>query len=325
MTTTPQGLREKYWYDHPTWAAEVRPKLAPLPTPQQMQALGKMGTARYLMARHQAIELAKTDPLWHGFVPPVWELAWRILDVPWVDPEAAEKTRQALGMAKPRRVLLANGANRAGKTEFAACTCGRFLWPVIRKNMTPATVERMTKMMAKPRNVYCFLSTEKDSRDRQQPYMLRYMPAHMRALACSKNGFKEGSTASIKYSVKNGFADDLFVTPDGSKCDFRNYAAFSRDPGTVEGIEADVIWPDELASAELLETLRGRIATRGGILIPTFTPINGYSPAVRMFYQGSHAVLKSPAFLLPEDGGAPDLEAAMYTEDVIWRLEQGAS
>lgn len=284
-----------------------------------MQRLGRERLNKVLQARELALKLERVDPLWHGWVAPVWVLSWALLDVPWVDPELAAAIRRNLGFQKPLRVLVANGANRAGKSRWAACTIGRYLWPTITPSMTPATVDRMKAFMERPRNTYCFQTTEKDSRDRQQPLLVEYMPPAIRAAACSKKGFKSGNVGDIRYSVKNGFPDSLFVTPDGSRCDFRNYAAYSHDPMSIEGIEADAIWADEPNQAELIKTLKGRITTRNGILVPTFTPIHGYTPAVRMFYASSRPVMESPAFLLPADGGEPDLEAAMYVEDLVWR------
>lgn len=312
----------KYWYDHDTAKFRVRPGIAPLPTQAQIKALGSEAIGKYLIARKGALDNMLADPLWSGWYPPIWHLAWAIMDAPWTDPERNARIRARLGMKKCARILWILGANRGGKTEFAACTCGRFLWPQINpKKMTPATVARMKQLQSKPRNVYCFHATEKDSADRQQPLFIRYMPPPYRSMVVGlKQGYKEGNVANIKYSVKNGFSEGLFVTPDGSKCDFRNYAAFSHDAGSVEGIEADIIWADELANSELLSTLKSRIAQRDGVLVPTFTPVNGYSPAVRMADQSSTVAMDSPAFLLPEDGLEPAVESAMYTEDVIWRL-----
>lgn len=285
--------------EHPTWVHGVRPRIAALPHASTFLAWGKERSLQYLAAREEALRLEREDPLWNAWEPPTWTLWDCLLAVPWVDTALAQEVRLALGFQKPVRVLLINGANRGGKSEYAARTVARIAWKDGKKN------------------VYAFQATEKDSRDRQQPLFLKYMPKAFRAAATSKGGFRSGSTGYIKFTMHNGFTDNLFVTPAASKVDFRNY---SQQKENHEGIEADAIWCDELASAELIETLKGRITTRNGLLLLTFTPIYGYTPAVRMFYQSAVPVMESPAFLVPDDEGEPDLEAAMYVEDVIARI-----
>jgi hypothetical protein len=66
----------------------------------------------------------------------------------------------------------------------------------------------------------------------------------------------------------------------------------------IEGGDCDLIWCDELVPLSWIETLRYRLVTRAGILLITFTPIEGYSPAVKEFLDGARTVLEAPAELL---------------------------
>ena len=53
----------------------------------------------------------------------------------------------------------------------------------------------------------------------------------------------------------------LAILPNGSRCRFMSY---SMDPKALEGAELDLCWCDELVPPDFLETLRFRLATRGG-------------------------------------------------------------
>jgi phage terminase large subunit-like protein len=78
---------------------------------------------------------------------------------------------------------------------------------------------------------------------------------------------------------------------------FRNY---SQDISTIEGGEIDIAWCDELVPIDFLETLRFRLLDRNGVLIVTFTPIEGYSPVVKDYLTGARTVTAVDAELLPK-------------------------
>jgi phage terminase large subunit-like protein len=150
------------------------------------------------------------------------------------------------------------GGNRAGKTEWAA--------------------KKVIKtLMEKPgARVWCLHTTSQSSVQMQQNVVWKYMPKEFR-------GLKKNKVTNIQYSQKNGFSDNTFILPNTSQCFFMNY---SQDRDVIEGGEVDLVWCDELVPLDWIETLRYRIVTRGGKLIVTFTPINGYSPVVKEYVAG---------------------------------------
>jgi len=170
--------------------------------------------------------------------------------------------------------LLILGGNRAGKTEFAA----------------KLVVETL---VSKPKSVvWCLHSSLPSSVEIQQPFIRKYLPPSWRDVG------KKGTTTNISWTDKNGFSDQVFVTPDGSRCRFLNY---TQNISVLEGGECDLIWADELIPLEFLQTLRFRVTTRFGKILITFTPVRGYSPVVKEFISGARTVKSLPAPLLEQD------------------------
>jgi hypothetical protein len=171
-----------------------------------------------------------------------------------------------------QREILITGGNRASKTEYAA-----------RK-----TIEVL--LGKEKARVWCLQTTEPNSVEMQQSAVFKYVPPELRNV-------KKGQVVNISYSQKNGFSENKFIMPNGSECIFRNYA---QDITVVEGGDCDLIWADELIPLSWIETLRYRLVTRGGILLVTFTPIEGYTPAVKEFMDGARTVKSGWAELLQE-------------------------
>lgn len=190
---------------------------------------------------------------------------------------------------------------------YSARTVSRILWG------KPDEERRVKKV------VHVFGPTQQRAREMQMPKLHYYMPEPYRSACKGGKTFKMGD-GYIKYlGERGGFTDDIFSTPWGSYCAFKFY---SQGEDIHEGGAQDAIWCTELVSAELVTKLQRGLADRNGFMILDFTPINGYSPAVRLAMNGAVPALESPAFLVPEDGGEPDVEAAMYVEDVVWRIRQ---
>jgi len=154
--------------------------------------------------------------------------------------------------------LLISGGNRSGKTEYAA------------KYAMKTLVEKEGS------RAVCFHTTHMSSLQNQQPIIYKYLPIEYRRKIKS-------TVANVSYSVKNGFTENTFILPNKSQCWFMHY---SQDRRTVEGLEADLIWADELLPMDLLETLRYRLVTRAGKMIVSFTPIEGYSMTVKDMISG---------------------------------------
>lgn len=169
--------------------------------------------------------------------------------------------------------VLILGGNRASKSDYAA------------KRV-------MEKLMSKPNiRAWCFQTSEQNSVEMQQSVLWKYLPLEWR-------GAKKNVVTNISYTQKNGFSENNFVCPNGSQCWFRNYM---QDIRTIEGGEVDVIWADELVPQNWLQTMRYRLVTRGGILIVTFTPIDGYNATVKEYLAGAKTLQDAPAPLLGDE------------------------
>jgi phage terminase large subunit-like protein len=189
------------------------------------------------------------------------------------EPDIWKKTDKL--WAKNKEVLMLGG-NRAGKTEYAAKLAIR-------------------KMLEKPgARIWCFQTNDSNSVEMQQPAVFKHVPSEYR-----QGQKKKDKVFNLSYSQKNGFSEGTFIFPNSSQCFFRHY---SQDIKSIEGGEVDFAWCDELVPEEWLETIRFRLVTRGGILLVTFTPIEGYTPTVKRYMQGCKTLESVPAPLL---GGAP--------------------
>jgi phage terminase large subunit-like protein len=147
----------------------------------------------------------------------------------------------------------------------------------------------------------------------QQPLMHKYIPPELKI----KKELRT-STAYIKYAMKTGFSDNRFILPNRSDCSF---LAYEMDRATVEGGNVDVINPDELVPSDWVETMMLRIAEKAGIMIITFTPVQGYNDTVKMFLDGAKTVKDSIGFALPKDGGDPDIARALgLSQEEVQRL-----
>ena len=184
------------------------------------------------------------------------------------EPECWQDARRLLREGDDLLIL---GGNRSSKSEFAA----KYVNEVI--EVEPA------------RNVWCFQANERASIERQQPVVFRYLPQEQRRLG------KRGMITYVKYSLATGFSDGRFVKPNSSYCRFMNY---SMESTSFEGMELDGAWCDELVPPDLLDTLRFRRTSRGGFILVTFTPIEGYSVTVKQYLEGARVIESRPAPLL---------------------------
>jgi phage terminase large subunit-like protein len=175
------------------------------------------------------------------------------------------------------KILLIMGGNRSGKSRYAA-------WKL------------MQTLCSEPgKRAWAFQTTGPNSIEMQQPYVHEYIPAEWKTA-------KKGQITDISYRRKTGFSESTFILPNESQCWFRNYA---QDITTIEGGEVDMIWFDELVPLDWVETAYYRLVTRNGLMVITFTPIEGYSPTVKDFLQGAKTIRSSDADLLPIDPANP--------------------
>lgn len=272
--------------DHPT---------LPLPSREVMAARGYEWTLDALQKREQAIEAEEQDPYRYGYEPPVWYLLDCLYGFPWVPEADAKRVRERLGFAEPCQVVLVNGGNRAGKSEYAAKRCMRIL------------------QEKKKARAWAFHSNNQMGVEYHHPLFWKYLPREQRRQVKSE-------TEYLSFTLKNGFSDNKLVLHNASELSFRNY---EQDVSTIEGGECDFIWADELCPPEWARALEMRVATRGGKLLLTFTPVAGYTPLVAEFREGATCVFDAAGFLMPLDvEGKPDQARAMRVQDVVRDLFQ---
>ena len=293
----------------------------------------KVALDKLLRMRATSLDLEDRDPLRHGYEPPIWHVCDALLGLPYCydrgflkkcrkafledagrqTPDAGpektdrevwdmfcERMRKHLGYERPVKMLLIMGGNRAAKSEYAAKRC--------------------MMMVAEKENARIYamhMSDPRSVRD-QQPLFWKYMPPEWQIQTA-------GLTAYIKYKKKTGFSENSFITPNGSEAAFLNY--MQNKDTALQGMEADLVAPDELIPADWVEDLMLRLATRAGKGILTFTPINGYTPTVKIFCDGATVAKSIPAYLCPRDGGEPDEARALHLEQEqyveLWKAVDG--
>jgi hypothetical protein len=287
-----------------------------LPAPGMMEIQAEMarngGTAeealrRLLDMRENVIEAEEADPLRYGYEPGIWHVCDALIDFPFcndrnfikelrkrtdqtdrTDGQVWEwfkvKMRQVLGFVQAVTMLLILGGNRSSKTQYAA---KRTMMLLTQQEDARAAVFQMSN----PRSI-----------EEQQPVIWDHFPPEWK-------GPIRTTKAYIKYTQKNGFAGESFILPNNSDCFFKNY---SQERSTaLEGMEKDFLWPDELVPADWVETMMLRLATRDGHGVITFTPVNGYTPTVKMFCAGAKEARTCRGYLLPKDGGEKDEAGAL--------------
>ena len=278
---------------------------------EQVEAL----YTKALMLWEDACKDEAADPIRKGWEPPIWKVCDALLGLPlfdtafgrkigerfgWTWWEWSEALRlKLLGKSRRLRVLLISGANRSGKTEYAAKRTNQVL------SLFPNEI------------AWCYAQNNDNSIEIMQPALYRHLPAELKA------GGKDikSKTAYIKYSKHNGFTDNRYILPNGSMASLRNY---SQKEETLEGSALKWVWADELIPPNFQKTLEGRIGDREGWMVDTFTPIRGWSATVNMFMQESEIVKACTAFLLPLDKGAPDTARAFgfgseAERDAAWK------
>ena len=292
----------------------VRDEAVILATAREMRCSFRDAYMHLLDEREAVIAGMESDPLQRGWEPPIWAVADALLGLDLNRPEWkakteirgqrsdgseyiiregleweewAERLRSLYGFEKPVQVLWASGANRSSKSTWAS----------------KRTVEVM--LSKEGAVVWCLDRTGPISIDHQQAWTHGFLPSDIRAKKAIKS-----QLAYVNWSSQNGFTGQKFTLPGVlSKCLFMNYM---QEKMLVEGGEIDWCYCEENVAPDWLETIRGRVGGgRKAKVTVAFTPINGWNGTVNLFMQNAVVVKSSPAFLLPADGGEPDVVRAL--------------
>lgn len=259
--------------------------------------------------RKRTIANRNEDPYRYGWEPEVWrETDWRI----------AELRCQFPG--EPI-IVAALGGNGSSKTWYAA------------KRTAMAMVENHDWL------VWQFALEEKTSRETPQRYTYRSLPTEYRT---ETGKLKKGASTKLAYNEANGFTDNTFSL--GNKCRL-NFIFYNSNIKALEGPRPDFAWADEEIPKQWIETVMGRLITKAGfsralvprlrealaaraagdpaayerllrplvpsllqgVLLITFTPRSGYTPAVGLLVNDAVTVHEVPAEILPRmKEGQPD-------------------
>ena len=250
-----------------------------------------------------------TDPYRQGFKLPHWRQARWILGLGSPrTPEALEVIREdwkaapffASFAAEMQEALMAPlpaelmerafsiwiglGGNRATKSELCA-------WLGVESAMrVPNTT------------TFCVAETLETSRKTQQGLIWKYLPIEFKKLNRRSDG---RGIFKIDYSLANGFglAVPKLVLPNGSQIVFTTY---NQEPakqleGTTLGSKsgrAVGMWLDESATTGWFDAGRRRCGYSGAVLLWSFTPVHGMTPAIKDAVGVARTLVSFPAELL---------------------------
>lgn len=280
--------------------------------------------AQLAALRERTIQAQRDNPYRFGYEPEIWLVAKMLLrsvkpnameaaqvrrqyGLDWE--EAAAKVRRALGFAHPVGEMLIMGANRAGKTDFAAKLA-------------------METCMEGGKSVAVGFQSLPTGKKVQEPRLWHYMPNEYKArnVALKKN---KDVNEHISYTKQNGFAGSKITFGNGSDVRFISY---EMDSGaTIEGMSLNLVWLDEEFPMEFLKATRFRTADTRGVMLCTFTPVKGYTPVVADYLKDIEVTRWHTAWMLPKDGLAAmpwkelGLDENEYTQLGTWRNEGAQS
>lgn len=265
----------------------------PLPDAAQAAALlaqpeGEAALIKLYADREELIRLEAQDPLRHGYEPTSWkradaQIGWDA----WLGLPSGTLT-------PGHSEMLLLGGNRSSKTEY----------------MCKRAVQLLVK---RPRSRVLILhTTDKTSLRDHHPTIYKYLPPEWKTLPKSR-------VTNISYSQKNGFSENTFVLPNGSQCFFGNYA---QDITTIEGGQYDLVLTDELVPLAWVRTLRYRIVTLCGRMLNGFTPIEGFTVAVKTLLSGARTTQSVEAELLPKR--MPDGSMGLERVPLVQERRDGA-
>jgi hypothetical protein len=286
-------------------AVDAQPEhpVYPALTREQLEVLPPAMVLSLLEGRARQIRQEKDDPYRYGYEPEFWDVMdWAVAG------RRAERPGQVLE-------VLILGGNRAAKTEFAA--------------------KRMIQGIVGNQEWECLMlhADEPASRAVQQKRSWKYLPPEWKP---SSGKAKKTITTKLNYNELSGFTENAFALSNSSHGRFKFYSA---DVTSLEGMEFDSAWSDELIPLNWVDAVEFRLLTRAertrrlalqlvpllrakeadpslkfprellaglyqGVHLITFTPILGFTPTCGRFLTGARTVRDVEAELLPYT--APD-------------------
>lgn len=252
---------------------------------------------RRMAARARVIAMARSDPYRFGYEPDVWLVARAILGLRRI-PESvsirlAERTGwdeascwqrwsvelcSRLDMRVPVMELMTLGANASGKTDLAAKLANE-----VANDGTAKKIMVGSQKWEKSIEV-------------QQARVWQYMPQEQRRNVVTDKAY-------IRYKEKNGFTGNSFINDAGCKVGFVFYT--QEQKAVFEGGRENFVWLDEEFPLDWLLTGRYRVGRVMGKILLTFTPLDGYTPAVADNLDGMRVLRWNQGYMLPRDGGEP--------------------
>ena len=278
--------------------AQLEHPVYPALTRGQLEALPPEMILTLLEGRARQIRQEKEDPYRYGHEPEFWDV---------MDWAVAERR-----VDRPSQVLevLILGGNRAAKTEFAA--------------------KRMIQGIVSNKEWECLMlhADEPASRAVQQKRSWKYLPPEWKP---SSGKAKKTITTKLNYNELSGFTENAFALSNSSHGRFKFYSA---DVTSLEGMEFDSAWSDELIPLNWVDAVEFRLLTRAehtktlalqlrplmrekaadpalrfprellgrlyqGVHLITFTPILGFTPTCGRFLTGARTIMEVEAELLP--------------------------
>lgn len=175
------------------------------------------------------------------------------------------------------------GGNRSGKSEY----CGKRV---------------VASGLRFPSLIVCLAEDLDASRMTQQQIIWKYLPPEIKRL---NNKIDPRGIFNVRYSKKGGFTQEQLVLPNGTQIVFKTY---KMDPGSVEGWmlgsrfgRAVGFWGDESMTTGWYEAGKRRCAYCGAIMLWSFTPIKGMTPAIKEAIGEAITLMSLPAELLPPE------------------------
>lgn len=206
-----------------------------------LDKLGPDEFNRRIKLRNNRVLLAENDPYRYGVRLNSWKLVEERL--------ASDK------------IVIVLGGNQSSKSEL-----GAYL------SIKTIMQKQWWRNGDTPVKIACMHTSNYSSIRQQQKYLYKYLPPELRDLG------KIGKITNISYTQKNGFSDNVFVTPDGDECVFLNY---EQEINVVEGYTLDFIWADELLNGEWLKTLPFRTMALNGRILVTVTLVHGMIGSIK--------------------------------------------